>query len=82
MCHTEANKHIFVSLIICSIDDNLNKKKQVSWYTNPKNFFSEKKLQLIKNLRIKSLNFFSHHINIIVVICPMEVSCTSNQSYE
>ena len=33
MCDTEANKHIFVSFIICLIDDNLiinlNEKKQV-----------------------------------------------------
>ena len=38
-----------------------------------KSIFSKKKLPLIENLRIKSLNCFKHQINIIVVI----LSCGS-----
>ena len=33
-----------------------------------KNSFSEQELPLIENVRIKSLTFFKHQINVIVVI--------------
>ena len=44
--------------------------------------FSEKKHPLIENLRIKSLNCFSHHVNIIFVTLSCGSFLTSNNSYE
>ena len=69
MYDTQGNEHH-----ICSLDNlleyqqshldiHLKGKKPVLKPSNQKVFFSEKKLPLIKNLKIRSLTCFRHQVN-------------------
>ena len=91
MRDTEANTHIFVSLIIFSIVGNLintlKKEEKASFKIyNFKNYFSEKILPLIENVRIKLLNCCKHHINIIDFVLwrflPLLISLMSEWNME
>ena len=83
MCDTEGNKHI---CILDNLSDcqqpyqhiHLKEKKIASWYTNAKNSFSEKKLPLVENVRIKSLTCFKYQINIMVVLVVLRRFLPSN----
>ena len=65
--------NVFVSLIICPIVNNLKEEEKNIMVCKFKNYFSEKKLPLIENLKLKSLTCFHHQIDIIVA-CPKEIS--------
>ena len=72
MCDTEEKKHIWIlnNLSDCQqpYQHPPNGKEKSIMVYKFKNYFSEKKLSLIVNVRIKSLTCFKHQINIIVVI--------------
>ena len=72
MCDTEEKKHIWIlnNLSDCQqpYQHPPNGKEKSIMVYKFKNSFSEKKLSLIVNVRIKSLTCFKLQINIIVVI--------------
>ena len=79
MSDTEENKRICIidNLLDCQQPHqhiHLKEEKKSIIANNSKVFFSEKKLQLTENKKIKSLNCFRHQIDIIVKI----LSCETN----
>ena len=72
---------VFVSVITCSIDDNLI---NTSTWRKRNRYYNVliKKFLFIENLRIKFLSIFQHQINITVMLLSRGSFSTSNQSFE
>ena len=71
---------VFVSVITCSIDDNLINTS--TWRKRNRYYNVLIKKLFIENLRIKFLSIFQHQINITVMLLSRGSFSTSNQSFE